>query len=146
MDWQSNPNPITIQPKIVFTSLLNFKYQFHQLCIEICQVPRDFCSTQTLWALSGKYGLALKNCETILRLKISKILIFWIWIEMELLDWQSKSKSTFWNWIVNHNPIQQNGLQSGLANPAIQSSNTLIISYCWCNLLSNSFLAKFSYI
>jgi len=28
-------------------------------------------------------------------------------------------------WIVNHNPIHQIGLQSGLSNPTIQSSNTL---------------------
>ena len=27
--------------------------------------------------------------------------------------------------IVNHNPINEIGLQSGLSNPAIQSSNTL---------------------
>ena len=28
---------------------------------------------------------------------------------------------------VNHNPMQQNGLKSGLTDPAIQSSNILII-------------------
>jgi len=44
---------------------------------------------------------------------------------MTKLDRQSKSKIQFWFWIVNHNPIHQIGLQSGLSNPSIQSSNNL---------------------
>ncbi len=36
------------------------------------------------------------------------------------LDWQSKSKILFRFWIVNHNPIHQTGLQSGLSNPIQQ--------------------------
>ncbi len=42
-----------------------------------------------------------------------------LWIEMTKLDWQSKSKIKFRLWIVNHNPICQIGLQSGLSDPAI---------------------------
>jgi len=53
--------------------------------------------------------------------------VVWIWIEMQKLDLQSKSKIQFWLWIVNHNTIQQTGFQSGLNTPAIQSSNTLTI-------------------
>ncbi len=47
---------------------------------------------------------------------------------MVILDWESKSKIWFWLWIVDHNPIHQIGKQSGLSNPATQSSNTLTTS------------------
>ena len=119
MDWQSNPNPITIQQKSFF-QVYKFLNTSFQLCNEICKFPRDFPKFMNT---INKTWLGLKNCYAIFELKIFKILINCIWIALELLDWQSKS--TFWNWIVNHNPIQQNGLQFGLVNPAIQSSNTL---------------------
>ena len=54
---------------------------------------------------------------------LKTIILFWIWIEMKKLDWQSQSN--FDIWYVNQNLMHQIGFRSRLSDPAIQSSDTL---------------------
>jgi len=73
---------------------------------------------------------------------------------MTKVDWQSKSKVQFWLWVVNHNPIHQIGLQSGLSNTLsttttnkiyliIRSQMVIfllhIIFYSWCKASTLTF-------
>ena len=100
------------------------------------EFPRDtqLYSQRIVWKFWLKSLALFLKCDALWNFNfLIKMMIFWIWIEMKILDWQSKSKIRFWLWIVNHNPIHQIGLQSGLSNPSIQSSNTLVRDNHFCD-------------
>jgi len=101
MDWKSNPNPITIhliKENLKMPNIIKmFTYVAWLCCLRMMHYEHLISSWKTEIFLD--------------------------------LDWNGKTGLTiqiqFWKRIGNHNPIHQTGLQSGLCNPSIQSSNTL---------------------
>ena len=72
MDWQSNPNPITIQQKKFF-QVYKFLNTSFQLCNEICKIPRDFPKFMNT---INKKWLGFEELQCNFWVKHIKILIF----------------------------------------------------------------------